>query len=315
MKKFIGKILCFLIIFAVLFSALMAFDIFVVKGQFQNYYQASVTDKVNRLNSIDEPKIILVGNSNLAFGIDSAMLEDEFDMPVVNMGLHGGIGNAFNEQIAKAGIKKGDIVVVAHTYYSDLDAIEDREAAWIAIDNNVSLLSLLRTKDYIPMMKAYPSYLQNSLIMWATHTGNEAKDSSYSRKAFNEYGDIVYRPDSEQVDVDSFFESEYIHVPYINDICTDRLNELYEYCNAKGATMVIAGYPIAYGKYSIYNEIDFVDFQKELDDMVEAPIISDFTDYMYPYEYFYNSALHMTAEGAKVRTNQLISDLHKMEIK
>jgi hypothetical protein len=165
------------------------------------------------------------------------------------------------------------------------------------------------------MLKAYSDYLQNSLVMWATRTGNEAKDSSYSRKAFNEYGDIVYRPESEQVDVDQFFEKEYIHVPYINDICTNRLNELNDYCKAQGATMVIAGFPIAYGQYSIYNEKDFVDFQKELDDMVDAPIISDFTDYMYPYEYFYNSALHMTEQGAKERTKQLISDLHKLEIK
>ena len=45
--------------------------------------------------------------------------------------------------------------------------------------------------------------------------------------------------------------------------------------------------------------------QKELD----SDIISDYTEYFYPYHYFYDTDLHLTEEGAIVRTKQLISDL------
>ena len=72
-----------------------------VSCQYQDNYNASLLDKVERLNNIHEPKIVLLGNSNLAFGIDSQMIEDELNMPVVNMGLHGSLGNAFHEEMAK----------------------------------------------------------------------------------------------------------------------------------------------------------------------------------------------------------------------
>ncbi len=50
-------------------------------------YTSSLLNKMERLESIEEFKIGLIGNSNLAFGIDSAKIEEEFGMSVVNMGL------------------------------------------------------------------------------------------------------------------------------------------------------------------------------------------------------------------------------------
>ncbi len=81
--------------------------------QYLNNYMAALIDKNERLCSIDEPKIVLVGNSNLAFGINSAMIEEAFSMPVVNMGMHGGIGNPFNEQAAVQNVHEGDIVILS----------------------------------------------------------------------------------------------------------------------------------------------------------------------------------------------------------
>ena len=38
-------------------------------------------------------------------------------------------------------------------------------------------------------------------------------------------------------------------------------------------------------------------------------MISDFNDYRYPTSYFYNTYMHLTDEGTKARTQQLIKDL------
>ena len=94
---------------------LLLFYIFNMLPQYENGYCASLIDKVNRLKSINEPKIVLLGNSNLAFGIDSKMLEESMNMPVVNMGLHGGDGNAFHEEMAKINVVSGDIYVLCHS--------------------------------------------------------------------------------------------------------------------------------------------------------------------------------------------------------
>lgn len=309
MYKFVKKVLFFLVVVASCMIALALFDRYVIRGQYRNNYVASLTDKVDRLESIDEPKIMLVGNSNVAFGMDSEIIESEIGMPVVNLGLHGGLGNAFHEQIAKVNVNKGDIVVVCHSSFSDDDVITDPELAWIAYDKNDSLWPIIRKKDYKRMLLAYPTYLKKSMFLWVRHAGNHDTGNCYSRNAFNEWGDVVYRPG--EIDVDSLFSSSPVYPPSMNDTCVNRLNELNQYCIEQGATMLVAGYPIAYGEYSEFSKDEVIAFQTQLAQELDCDVISDYTDYLYPYQYFYNTTLHLNEEGAKARSYQLVSDLKR----
>ena len=99
MKRFLKKTIFFSGLFILSFMIFVGIDIFYSGNQYLNNYQASVIDKIQRLESIKEPKIILVGNSNVAFGINSKMIEDALGMPVVNLGLHGAMGNTFHENM------------------------------------------------------------------------------------------------------------------------------------------------------------------------------------------------------------------------
>lgn len=309
MKKFLNNLLWFVLILSFCCVSIVLFHVYVIGGQYQNNYQASIIDKISRLESIDEPKIILVGHSNLAFGINSEIIEDAMGMPVVNLGLHGSLGNAFHEQIAKRNINEKDIVVVCHSSFSDADNIPDRSLAWITIDNHIKLLNLLRPKDYLPMLQAYPTYFKDTFKYWITNTGNWCEPTSYARSAFNEYGDVVYKPVEYQMDVREYFSDNIIYVPEITDTCIQRLNEYNAFILSKGATLLVAGYPIAYGKYASFSESDFISFKEHLQQALECEVISDYTDYFYPYEYFYNTSLHLTQEGTDIRTRQLITDL------
>lgn len=309
MLKFIHKVFFLTLVVLVCLVGMAFFDYFFIGSQYGNNYQASLVDKVKRLESIVEPKIILVGNSNLAFGIHSEEIEEALGMPVVNLGLHGSLGNAYHEQIAKLNINAGDIVVVCHSSFSDTDEINDPKLAWITYDYNSELWPIFRQKDYGTMLLAYPSYLKKSYFLWLTHTGNLDSGDGYSRSSFNEYGDVIYKPMEGQMNGDIFFLENKITVPDINEICINRLNELNDYCEERGATMVVAGYPIAFGKYADFTEKDFEEFQSELVSVLDCDVISNYIDYFYPYDYFYNTTLHLNDEGAEVRTLQLINDL------
>ncbi len=81
----------------------------------------------------------------------------------------------------------------------------------------------------------------------------------------------------------------------------------------RGAVLVIAGYPIAYGEYSTFDASDFAEFKTALQSKLNCPIISDYADYFFPYSYFYDTQYHLTAEGADVRAQQLIKDLEAWE--
>lgn len=300
---FFGKLSCVFLCLSFLFGK-------VIMPQYSYNYNASLQDKMRRLVSVEGPKIVLIGNSNLAFGINSEMLENALGMPVVNMGLHGGLGNAFHEEMAKINVQQGDIIIIAHTEFADDDSISDPVLAWLTIENNRNLWKLIRTKDIPDMFFSYPDYAKKALTLWTAREGNKADYGTvYDRSAFNEYGDVRFaRP--ETILEAGFFDENPILVPEINQTCTKRLNKLNEYVKQKGAVLLTAAYPIPAGKNTPPAE-DYIRFQKQLSEVLDFPVISDYTDYFLDYHYFYDTAGHLTDEGAILRTNQLILDLQR----
>lgn len=178
MKLFLQKLGIFMALFSLTAVVLILFHTYVVKDQYLGNYQASLLDKVERLQSIEEPKIILIGNSNLAFGMNSQMLEEAMEMPVVNMGLHGGLGNAFHEEMLQFGLSEGDIVILSHIKYADEDEIADTELAWITLEHHAELWKILRPKDIWPMIKSYPKYYLSSTSLWLRGKGNQTLDDN-----------------------------------------------------------------------------------------------------------------------------------------
>lgn len=307
MKRFLTKVLLLTLLCC---GILLCVNIFVFGSQFSTSYLAVLQDKMDRLNRIEEPKIILVGHSALAFGIRSDMMEDALGMPVVNLGLHGALGNAFHEEIAKCNIRPGDIVVLSHSTFSDDGKISDCATAWTTIDAHFALLRLCSLRDMVGMLAAYPTYFQTALTYWKNGAGEDIpQNTPYSRYAFNEYGDVDYKPQALQMDPDSFFAENPVNLPEINRNCVDRINRLNTYVTERGASLVIAGYPIAYGDYSKFTPSEIDAFESELRDVMDCDVISNYTDYLYPYRLFYDTTLHLTQEGAEIRTQQLISEL------
>lgn len=293
----------FVVKLAVLFG-MIVFFLIKLSPQYLMNYQASLIDKVERAEKINEPKIVLLGNSNLSFGIESEKIEESIHMPVVNMGLHGGLGNVFHERMALLNVNEGDIYIICHSSYADDGEISDKALAWITIENHFDLWRILRREDVKPMLKAYPVYLKKCISLWMTGGGNIDAGGVYSRSAFNEYGDIEWEDSGCEYDFSEYQSC----VPDISDNVVERLNNLKEYLESKGATLLLAGYPIADTSNRSSDE-DFINFENELKEKMNAPVISHYTDYIYPCDYFFNTNLHLNNAGKQVRTNQLIKDL------
>ena len=310
MKLYFKKVFLLLLLTAVLLCMVAIFDFTVVRNQYSHFYTASLIDKVDRLCSITEPKIILVGNSNVSFGMDSALLESAMGMPVVNLGLQGGLGNAFHEEIAKLNIRQGDIVVVSHIDYADNDKLESAELAWITVEKNPQLLKILRPKDWIPMLRAYPNYAFQCFVRWLRGWNTIPEGTLYIREGVNGYGDFVMRTGQETQSY-SFHPGE-LSVPEVGDACIIRLNALNEYIREKGAQLVVSYYPIADGEYTPSRE-EYHAFAQKLNSQLHCPVISDIDDYFFPYDCFFDTKYHLNEVGARLRTEQLIRDLQKWQ--
>jgi hypothetical protein len=283
---------------ALLVGAVFAF----AAPQFSGEYTGAISDKIERAESIDEPKIVLVGNSNLAFGIDSETIEEAFGRPVVNMGGHGGLGNAFHINMGRHGINEGDIVVIALTSYDKTSGLTP-DLAWITVEN-YGLLDLIPEEDYYHFIKAFPHYAIRTVGRWITGTGNRPRDGIYSISNFNEYGDIcLVREESMQ---ENYMGKA---VPPALGDTVQLLNEYIAWCNEQGAVCVIAAYPIITCEALPPSGEDFDRFAAELDAALDCDVISDYKDYFMDRRYFYDTEGHLTDEGTVIRTAQLIEDL------
>ena len=98
------------IILPVLLPALYAF---LSPPQYDNTFVGALDKKLDRLHSVEGEKIVVIGGSSVAFGLDSALMEKYTGMPVVNFGLYAALGTKLMLDLSKSGIGEGDIVIIS----------------------------------------------------------------------------------------------------------------------------------------------------------------------------------------------------------
>lgn len=290
-------------------TAVFGFLWFVIMPQFSETYMAALRDKIDLAESIDEPKIMLIGNSNVAFGFNSAMLEEAMGMRVVNMGLSAGLGGDYHERMAKINLNPGDIVVIAHTDYQGDDRVEGAIFAWMAMENYLPVWQLMEPQDFPGMFEAFPSYVGMAIKRWINEYDQDwlaESDPEACREAYNEYGDIK----SPRVGNVFEFKDKVPGFLTPQPMRIQRLNELYQYVTERGAYMAVTACPYPTGEYSTPS--NFISFYENLAPMLDCPVICDPREQLFDYSLFYKYYVHLSDEGARIRTELLVDDLNAM---
>ena len=75
--------------------------------QYSNTFVGALDEKYDRLNAIDGEKLVVVGGSSVAFGVDSEMIEKYTGMPVVNFGLYAALGTKLMLDLSRSAIGSG----------------------------------------------------------------------------------------------------------------------------------------------------------------------------------------------------------------
>jgi hypothetical protein len=88
--------------------------------------------KQRAAQSITAPKLVLLGGSSTLFGIKASVLEAELGTPVINGGLHAGLGMDFILREGKKMLKPGDTVIL-FPEYELLSFGEKNRREWAAI--------------------------------------------------------------------------------------------------------------------------------------------------------------------------------------
>jgi hypothetical protein len=295
MKKFFKKI--FFMIILLLFT--LAGIIFLIPLP-ENSYDLAIIDKHRILTNTKSPKIVLAGGSNLAFGIDSAEIENEINIPVVNMGLHAGIGLGRILDDISPFLNSGDILLIVPEY-SSFGWWNGSETAYELIFD-VRQYRLLWSL-YYGLPSSFSNYLITHLYGIIYKTVNYSNPLAYSRDGFNEYGDYVKHLDKESRPFNSFGDCRTNKQTY--------LNHFFYFVDdfSMRGIKVLLSYP-CYDEQSFRNSATYI---QELDTEFRAKknllVISTPQSYCYQVNYFYDVVYHLNKEGRSRRTGQLIQDL------
>lgn len=313
--KYLNDFIVVICKFIGLFTLVLVLFFFMITPQYKNEYTGSFVDKFERIQNINGPKIVLIGNSNVCYGFRSELIEQELGYEVVNLGLGVGLPPEIFEKIAIDYISEGDILVECPTDFYIGHSIFDVNSAintWCVIENNLSLWKYVPIKWWPYMIKAFPTYMKRCIERYDSEIGMN-ENVALGSKFFSEYGDCLYCEEDQRtmdiLDNEGVFAYSEVDKEFVDNMTKVRMK-----VEKKGGKFVIAGYPIIY-KGTPPEPSKYDKFNNEMREKLGEIVISDYSDYVYPNTLFYDSHLHLNTEGAILRTNQLIEDLKNSVIR
>ena len=291
---------------------------FAMPAVYDDTFVGELGDKYELLNATDEKKVVVIGGSSVAFGLDSKMMEEALGRKVVNFGLYANLGTKLMLDLSKSNINEGDIIVIAPEMNSQtLSLYFNAETAIQAMDGNWSMLPYVGTDDYEALIGAMWKFAGDKLNYTLTGTRPE-NAGAYQKQWFNEYGDNTYdRPYNTMMSTSKTIALDFRTNPNDNinsdyEQFIDYVNEYIAYCNWKGATVYFSFAPMNEAAMTDYNTAENVyNFYKNLCSSLNCRVISDVTKCIMDEGYFFDSEFHLNNAGVKVRTAQLIDDINR----
>ncbi len=267
----------------------------------ENNYVAASLDKEKMLQtSSAKGRIVLVGGSNLALGVNSGRLSKEIGKPVVNMGLHAGLGLSFVLNEAQAGVRAGDTIILSIEYFL---GDGDKRLQSQLVDVNKDAYQYV-DPDPFSIVRLYTAQLQRCLSSgFYKAIGSDKKDPIYRRNAFTADGDLTVHwglPPADELTGFYRFTENY-------DLGIERINQFIEKAHSKGC--------IIYFTYPAYPTVAYKQNKGAIDELavqfkqrLKCPVLGTPQMALLPKSYFFDTMYHLTKEGTQQRT-QLLAHL------
>lgn len=269
--------------------------------------------------SVDPPKLVLVGGSDLLFGVSCQMIHESLDVPCVNGGTHAGLDTEYLLHAAKPFLQPGDTALFSLPYdlYKDEGKLRN-----VLID-----YVLARDPEYLLSSGWHSVFFFTGVTFDRLIEGYLAKVSPpapdpfarYQAKKLNQYGDetVNLAPGSEdefaaqiaergpQPEILGYVDSSY---------GMDRIREFADWCQQKNVRLLVT-YPntIWFDEYDeeenrrvFFQSIE--DFHRSLN----VPIVGQYKDFLYDKTLIYDTIYHLNGKGVRKRTETLIELLRPL---
>lgn len=282
-----------------------------VRNDIEQNYFAAIADKHKYAQSIQKPKIILAGGSNLAFGIASDSIEKKLNRPVVNLGLYVGFGLDFILQETLSEVKNGDLVILSIEYYLKNNEEEySKQMAAFAYPPAYKYVGYTDKMDEFEKKAAFFSRYTRNLIFFPNRIKSpqiDDKISDYFRNGFSQKGDLLSHLNNPPIrplnDLAGLKKLNYSNeIQMINQFIIEvraRGGEVYWYYPCYSQT----GYEM--------NKESLKYYEKQIQNKINCLKINTLQDGIYPDECFYDTHFHLFGNCRIERTQKLINKLKK----
>lgn len=268
-------------------------------------WSENVIYKQQLLQQAQSPKLVFIGGSNLAYGLDSAMLQAATERPTVNMGWNAGLGLRYMLEEAKPGIQSGDIIIVVPEYgqFYDDNLEGDRHLARIIMTAPSAIRYLSSWAQLSVVLSEMPTNMQSKFEkMIPSSTGKVSKEP-----LVNEYGDLVYHLNRQSAAKLNHFS---IAEKQLNPDIIALLTSFETYTTAQGAQLIFMFPPMASSQFQ--HSENQAAIQTLYDAVLEIPnltVVGSPAAYIYDDSYFFDTIYHLNAEGREIRSQQVIDEL------
>lgn len=282
-------------------------------------YLAAVLEKDRLIRSTPSPKIILVGGSNLAFGIDSRMLRDSLKVNVVNMGLYAKLGLRYMLAQVKPYIRSGDVVLIVPEYDQFYGKFSEG-------DNTLNTALLYAPPDRIgDFVKSYSvvdvvlrprvenvrrAFLQATADAFGKKNEYFPPDTNpvYNRRSFNQYGDMMSHLGRKSMKPEAIYAGELPPAREFSRAAVEELNDIADAARSRGARVYFL-FPSYMDRAYNNNASAIAGLQTRLEREMRIPILGTPKDFVYPSNWFFDTRYHLNELGRGPRTTNMIKML------
>lgn len=317
-KKVIRTIACLLcfVLAALLPMSAVPVVLAATGAQYAQTYYAALPVQYDRLCSVDEPKVIVVGGSSVAFGLDSRLFEELYGRPSVAFGLYGSFGVKVMMDLSKANIRSGDVVVLAPEISAEsLSLYFGAESLLKATESRPDILTHIDFGNVGDVLGASWGFALTKLENIRTDAEFDL-DGIYRSDVVNEYGEIdpeLFPREGNVLPTGYLDEPVRYAAEDVSEEFVDYVNDYVAYCRMRGAEVYYSFAPV--NERAVVGDDPRADtsaYYAFLADNLDCEVISDPRDYIYDYRYFYDTNFHLNDSGVILRTVQLVRDLKRV---
>ncbi len=270
-------------------------------------------------------KAVFVSGSNIIFGLDSQRLADSLGLPVINFGLHAGLGLAYILERSKRVLRAGDIAIlpleydfyredgiisetlIVHTFSGDPDYFHS-----LSLADKAKFIAKI---EYKRLKKGLKASFRDETGMRGKGLDDGGDEGVYGVRNMNAYGDQVNlepekisAKDREKVRKLTAYR---INNPGLSDYSQTVLRDYIDWAEEHGICLIFM--PPNYMFFDAYHGPPHRQFFLGIKSFFageDVRYIGDPYDYMFDNAHYFDTVYHLDSLGVEKRTEQIVKDIN-----